>query len=220
MKRILIVLLLASSCAAFAQRVVFDRGHFTAVNENAVVRQAAELTHKQYLEKINDNLKTINVNVGTVALAQTMIYEALSNVNSALKNGLAFRQLGSLVADITHYSDQATTLARSDPALLLFAQDMGSEIRARATRLVTDVSAVILKQGGNMLADFNARDQLMQEVIKELRIISALAYGAWKAMFWAKQRGIIASLNPFAAYINTDKQMVSDIIRNAKYLHQ
>lgn len=37
-------------------------------------------------------------------------------------------------------------------------------------------------------------------------------------MYWAKERGIVVSLTPFADYINQDRQHVEDIIRNAKYL--
>jgi hypothetical protein len=37
-------------------------------------------------------------------------------------------------------------------------------------------------------------------------------------MFWAKQRGVFAALNPFAAYISRDRAFVEQIIRNAKYL--
>jgi hypothetical protein len=45
-----------------------------------------------------------------------------------------------------------------------------------------------------------------------------MAYGAWKAMFWAKERDIIASINPYEGYINNDRNTVSEIIRNAKFL--
>ena len=48
----------------------------------------------------------------------------------------------------------------------------------------------------------------------------SLAYGAWRAMYWAKERGIIASLDPYANFINRDKAIVSRIIQNAKYLQQ
>ena len=60
----------------------------------------------------------------------------------------------------------------------------------------------------------------LHKVIQQLQILDGLAYGAWKAMYWAKERGIIASLDPFAAYINRDKLFVSQIIQNAKYLKQ
>jgi hypothetical protein len=56
--------------------------------------------------------------------------------------------------------------------------------------------------------------------MQQLQILDGLAYGAWKSMYWAKERGLIASLTPFADYINHDKTFVSQIIQNVKYLHQ
>ena len=109
--------------SADAQRVVYDKRHFQAVNENAVARQAAELTHNNYLEKIDQNLNNINTNVSSVVLAQTIIYEGLSNVNSVLKNGLAVRNMSVIIADLISYSTQMESMARADPYLLLFAED-------------------------------------------------------------------------------------------------
>jgi len=75
-----------------------------------------------------------------------------------------------------------------------------------------------LKEGGNVLADYNARDQLLRKVTQELEIMDSLAYGAWRAMYWAQQRGLIASINPYQSFINKDKLFVQQIIGNAKYL--
>lgn len=204
--------------AAEAQRIVYDKKHFQAVNENAVSRQAAELTHNQYLEKIDQNLNRINTNAGSVVLAQSIIYDGLSNVNSALKNGLAVREMSVIVADLLSYSRQMMELARSEPYLLLFAEDMASQMKARSARLVTDVSGFVLKEGSNVLSDYNSRDLLLRKVTQELQLLCSLAYGGWKAMYWAKERGMIRSVNPFQEFINTDRQHVEDIIRNAHYL--
>jgi hypothetical protein len=204
----------------FAQEYVVDPQVCTSVITNGAVRSAAENTHQQYLGKINDDLNDINNDVGSVVLAQTMIYNALSNVNSALKDGLAIKNMTVTIADMTAYLSQAVTLAKGEPYLLLFASNIGDEMRQRSMALITDVSSYILKQGSNVLADYNARDELLHKVTQQLQILDALAYGAWKAMFWAKERGIIASLDPFAAYISKDKQFVLQIITNAKYLKQ
>lgn len=203
---------------ADAQRIVYDKKHFQAVNENAIARQAAELSHNQYLEKIDQNLQTINLNVGSVVTAQAIIYDGLSNVNSALKNGRAVLQMGSIIADLISYSNQMLAMARSEPYLLLFAEDFGNQMKVRSTRLVTDVSGFILKEGGNVLTDYNNRDQLLRKVTQELQLLCSLAYGAWKAMYWAKQRGVLRSLNPFQDFIVKDRQYVESIIREAKYL--
>jgi hypothetical protein len=203
-----------------AQSYVFDPQHFASVVSNAGVRSGAEGTHDQYLGKINANINNLNTNAGSVVLAQTMIYDGLSNVNSALKDGLAVKNIAVIIADMTGYINQAIALGKSDPYLLLFADNIASEMRTRSLTMVTDVSDFILKSGSNVLADYNARDELLHKVITQLQILDGLAYGAWKAMYWAKERGIIASLNPFQDFINHDKIFVSQIIQNAKYLRQ
>lgn len=203
-----------------AQQYVVDPWQLGAVVQNGAVRSTAEATHDQYLGKINNNITDLNTNVGSVVLAQTIIYQSLSNVNSALKDGIAVKNLAVIIADITNYVQQALSLARSDPALLLIAGNITSQMRTRATLLITDVSGYILKDGNNVLANYAARDELLHKVTQQLQIIDGLAYGAWRAMYWAKERGIISSLNPFAGYINQDKTFVAQIIQNAKYLRQ
>ena len=202
----------------FAQTVVYDQKHLQAVTENAAARIMGEVTHQQYLERIDQNIQTINVNTGSVVLAQSIIYNGLSNVNSALKNGLAMRELTVMVAEILRYSNQMLETAQGEPYLLLFAEEIGAEMKSRSLRLVTDVSGFILSS--NILTDYNSRDQLMRRVTQELQIIRGLAYGAYQAMYWTKQRGIFKTVNPFKDFINSDRQVVTNIIQNAKYLKQ
>jgi hypothetical protein len=203
-----------------AQQYVVDYQHVVTVTENGAVRSGAESTHEQYLGKINTNVNDLNTNVGSVVLAQTMIYEGLANVNSALKDGLGVKNMAVIIADMTGYINQALDMAKSDPYLLVVANNLASEMRTRSLALVSDVSGYVLKDGGNVLADYNSRDQLLRKVTQQLQILDGLAYGAWKSMYWAKQRGLLATLTPFPDYINRDKIFVSQIIQNAKYLHQ
>jgi len=220
MKKLLIIFAAFTGLTASAQQVVIDPQHFIAVTENGIARSAAESTHEQYLGKINSNLENLNTNAGSVVLAQTMIYNGLFNVNSALKNGLEVKNMAVIIADMTGYISQALALARSEPNLLLFVNQISGEMRTRSLALVNDVSGFVLKEGNNVLADYNSRDQLLRKVTQQLQILDGLAYGAWKAMYWAHERGIIASLDPFAGFINTDRRIVSDIIQNARYLRR
>lgn len=201
-----------------AQEYVFDPQYFASVESNQAVRTSAEVTHQNYLGKINTNLNDINTNVGSVVLAQQIIYNGLADVNSALKDGLEVKYMGTITADMISYLDQAMELAKAQPYLLLFATGIANEMKVRSLSLVSDVSSYILKDGKNVLADYNSRDQLLKKVSTQLQILDGLAYGAWRAMFWAKERGILASVNPWANYISKDKLFVQQIILNAKYL--
>jgi len=202
-----------------AQQYVVDPWHVSTVAQNAAVRSSAESTHSQYLGKINTNINDLNTNVGAVVLAQTMIYEGLSNVNSVLKNSMTVKNMSVTIADMTNNINQVLALAKNDPYLLRFAGNMASEMSHRSMALVSDVSAFVLKEGSGVLADYNARDELLRKITMQLQVLDGLSYGAWKAMFWAKERGIIASLDPFAGFINQDKAYVTRIIQNAKYLN-
>lgn len=205
---------------AHAQEMVFDPQHFVVVMENQAMRMAAEGTHQQYLGKINDNVNTINTNTATVVAAQLLIYNALANVNSALKDGLMVKNIGATTADIIYYLDQAMLLGKDDPLLFLVAMRIQNEFGPKVSALVSDISGFILKEGGNVLADYNGRDQLLRRVVQQLSILDGMAYGAWKAMYWAKARGVLKTLNPFQSFINKDRAFAAQIIQNAKYLNK
>lgn len=202
----------------FAQRVVFDARHLAIVNENAVVRNAAEISHNELLGKINKSLDNININTSSIVMAQSMIYSSLSNVNSALKNGLALRDMYAICEEIIGYGREMGKLGISEPYLVLFSEQMIRDISKRSAQMMTEISGFVLKEGQNMLMDYNSRDELIAGIRADLQIIRGLVYGAWKAMYWAKVRGVIKMLNPFQGFINRDVQIVSDIIRKTRYL--
>lgn len=208
------------SLSAFAQEMVIDPQHLLVVQENQAVRMAAEGTHQDYLKKINDNVNTINENESSVVAAQTLIYNALANVNSALKDGLMVKQISRTTTDIIYYLNESMTLAKDDPLLFLVTMKIQNEFGPKATAMVSDISGFILKSDGNVLADYNGRDQLLRKVVQQLQILDGMAYGTWKAMYWAKERGVLKTLNPFANYINKDRAFAAQIIQNAKFLRQ
>ena len=201
-----------------AQRLVFDEGHFAIVLENSMVRTSAALTHERYLEKIKRSLSRINLNMATVATAQGLMYSGLSNVEGALRNGLMLKEMLHICSEILSYSSAMVEMGRKQPYLLLFAEEMAATVRVRSTGLITELSSFVLHSGSNILMDYNARDELMKKVSEELHIILGLCYGGWKAMFWASQKGMIRSINPFARFVNEDRRMVNDILSKTKYL--
>lgn len=222
MRKLLIMLLLAGcfQLSVHAQQYVFDPQYFASVEANQAVRSAAEGTHDQYLGKIKNNIEDVNTNVGSVVLAQTIIYNGLADVNSALKDGLEVKYMATITVDMINYLQQALALAKSQPYLILFATNIADEMKLRAIGMVGEVSSYVLKSGNNVLADYNSRDLLLKKITTTLQILDGLAYGAWRAMYWAKERGIVASVNPWENYINKDKYFVQEIINNAKYLKQ
>ncbi|MEJ2881055.1 hypothetical protein [Pedobacter sp. GR22-6] len=213
-----LVLLLVFSGAAFAQRVVFDRRHFNSVNENGAMRLSAENTHNAYLSTIMQRLDDINLNVSSVLLVQQIIHASLSEVNQALKTGIMARQVGSLVAEIVSESNELLALVRDDPHLLLFAEEVARPLKGRGVNLAAEVSGFVLREGSNVLMDFDRRDLLLKKVILELQVMRSLVFSMSRSMYWAKQAGLLRSLNPYQSFLNQDKRKADELLLNLKFL--
>src|ERR1700744_1224819 len=131
MKKTIFLLLstLCFSLSAYCQEYVIDPKYLESVEANQAVRMSAEQTHNQYLGRINNNIDGINTNMGSVVLAQTIIYNGLANVNSALKDGLAVKNMAVITADMISYLKQCLALAKAEPYLLLFASGIENEMQ-------------------------------------------------------------------------------------------
>ena len=221
MKTPLLTLIL-SHLAVFcsAQTIVFDRNHFNAVNENGLMRYSAEVAHANYLNTINQKLSDINLNINSVVLVQSIIRKSLTEVNQALKSGLALKQIAGLSSEIIQESNRMVELSRSEPYLFLFAEDTARQLKSRGIKLVSEVSEFVLKEGNSVMMDFEKRDALLKKVTLELKVMRALCFSMGRSIYWAKVNGVLKTANPFKSFINQDKRLVGEIITNYKFLTQ
>ena len=203
-----------------AQSIVFDPGHFAIVNENGLARLAAENTHNNYLNIIRNRLDDINLNISSVVMVQNLIRNSLTQVNQALKSGIAATQVVQISSEIVQESNAMIAIASSEPYLLLFSEDVARQMKSRGINLVSEVSAFVLKEGGNVLMDYEKRDALLRKVILELKVMRALCYSMGRSMYWAKMNGVLKTANPYRDFINQDTRMADDIIRNYQLLKE
>ncbi|MGJ1261114.1 hypothetical protein [Sphingobacterium spiritivorum] len=218
---LLLLAMLLGTATVHAQSyvtIIYDSKHLAIVGENAAVRSAAEVTHGSYLGTIKDRLDDINVNVSSMVLVQDMIHRALTEVDQTLRSGLTVRQIGQIGTEIVHECNAMLQTAREAPYLLLFAEDVARQMKNRGVNLASEVSEFVLKEGQNVLMDYEKRDALLRKIVLELRVMRALAYSMHRSMYYAKLRGILRTVNPYSQFINRDRRMVDDIIYKVKIL--
>jgi len=200
--------------------IIYDANHLAIVNENGAVRLAAEISHNAMLKEIKERIEDINVNLSSVVLVQQIIHRSLTEVNEALKSGRAVMRVGELLQEIVSEATNVIELAKGDPILLLFAEGIGRELKDRGVRLVADVSNFVLKEGGNVLMDFEKRDFLLRKITLELQVMRSLLFGMQRSMHYAKINGVFRSLNPYRNFINQDRRIAGEVIRNYKTLRR
>jgi len=149
---------------------------------------------------------------------QNRIYQGLSQVASIINNLNTVKEIADCGIDIVKDVESSVTLARANPALLLFAEQGARDFQTRATLLAADVGAFVLKGGNDNLMDSGERGKLLNHIANQMRILRGIAYGMNRAMYWARINGIFRSLNPWAAWQNQDVRIATEVLNNAKYL--
>lgn len=220
MKKLLILLCLLKSCGTvvFAQAVYVDPSTAAAMAVHSTIIDGQLNTTNNKLTLIQSGQLAVTGQLTIVNKLQKDIYTGLSQVSSIMRNLIAIKDIADISSDIVTDLNRAQALGRSDPVLLLFAQSGATEFKTRATELATEVSTFVLSGGSTNLMDSGERAKLLNRIVMQLSILRGVAYGMYRTMFWAKERGILNSLNPYSGFINIDQQIGDDILRNSKTL--
>lgn len=192
-----------TSGVLYAHSAAIDN-QLNRTNNNLTLIQRGQLAVTGQLVIVND--------------LQDRIFRGLSEVSAILHNLTAIKEIADIGIDIVNDVQQTVSIARSNPALLLFAEEGAREFKVRATSLALEVSGFALHGGGSNLMDSGERSKLINHIAAELRILRGVAYGMHRAMYWAKMQGIWRALNPWSSWINVDVQIANDVIRESKYL--
>jgi len=148
---------------------------------------------------------------------QKKMYDGLSQVSSVIRDSKKIVEAGMIVNDIISYQLQAAQYAKGNPVLVYFAAKTEADFKTKALDLVLYISTVGLKGGKDMLMDAGQRAELITKVVDDLRVIRGLAYTASRQMYWAKMDGVFRSLNPYATFLNQDKQLADEILSSYKF---
>ena len=218
MKYLLILLPWLIASGSFAQQLVFDPVVSGAIALNSGVINGQLNTTNDRLGLIQKGQLAVSAQLVIVNSLQSRIYHGLSEVASVINNLTTIRDIADCGSDIIKDVRSSVALARSNPVLLLFAEQGARDFQTRAAALAADVSAFVLRGGTNNLMDSGERGKLLNHIAQEMRILRGIAYGMSRSMYWAKINGIFRSLNPWAEWQNNDVRIANEVLTNAKYL--
>jgi hypothetical protein len=214
-----LLLVISALKVSYAQELTIDPTVSAAIAVNAGVINGQLNTTNNKLDLIQKGQLAVTGQLVIVNDLQNKIYQGLSQVASVINNLTTIKEIAECGTDIVNDVESSVTLAKSDPVLLLFAEQGARDFETRAATLAADVSAFVLK-GGNNLMDSGERGKMLNHIANEMRILRGIAYGMDRAMYWAKINGIFRSLNPWAEWQNQDVRIANDVLSNAKYLKQ
>ena len=186
--------------------------------QTAVINNQLNITNER-LTLIERGQLAITGNLTIVNSMQEKIYKGLSQVSSILTNLSDVREIARISQGISSDINDIMKLAKEDPIFLVFAEQNATLFQQRATSLALEVSNFALKGGADNLMDAGERSKIIKMIMNELVILRSYTYGMYRAMYFAKMKGLFRSLNPFQRYIEMDLAIMEDIIRKRKTLN-
>ncbi|WP_443944256.1 hypothetical protein ACJVDH_15200 [Pedobacter sp. AW1-32] len=205
-------------CAGASAQIYVDPLTSAAMASGSALLSRDMSSTSEKLSSLQRAQLTISAELAAANTIQNQLYRGLSEVSSALSSLLAISDIYAISGDITDNLSKAIALGASSPVLLLFAEGGAKEFSSRAVRLSTQVSSFVLKSGGDNLMDSGERAKLLGMISTQLAILRGIAYGMYRSMYWAKQRGLLNALNPYASFINLDRKIADDILSKQKQL--
>lgn len=216
---LVLLVFLISQKASCQYGVGFDATRFGLVNSNFAARLVGEATAQSSAEKIKKNFDKINENYAKLIVAKTLVDDALGNVNSALKNALAVKEINVTLIDILSNSQKLLSLGAKYPLYSPITKVYMENAYMQALALEKDITNIALKgKENNIIMNYNYRDQIVRDVFIRLRLINADLQLACRSIEQAASLGFLRGATPFGGWIDKDKQIVEQIINQAKYL--
>src|ERR1700692_1755417 len=121
-KLLLIIILLSVLSGAFAQELVVDPAVSGAIAVNAAIINGQLNTTNDKLNLIQKGQWAVSGQLLIVNSLQNKIYQGLSQVASVINNLTTIKEITECGSDIITDVESSVKLAKSDPVLLLFAE--------------------------------------------------------------------------------------------------
>ncbi|MDP9079004.1 MAG: hypothetical protein M3O71_16370 [Bacteroidota bacterium] len=123
-----------------------------------------------------------------------------------------------LVNEIVSQQKLIIAQCEGNPILILLAVNSEADLADQATLLTEYCAGLILSIGDVNQMKASDRKMLFSYVVSELRRIDGASRGLLNSIINFNNQLHSKSGNPFGSFINQDKSLVDDIMRNAKAL--
>lgn len=185
---------------------------------NGVLENQAYSDMKSNQNKITELQTATAATVTFINEWQKKMYNGLLYVSSTVKNAYQIIECYQALQKIYDYESKMLSEAQQNPLALTFSLKYQELMVTKAIQYYNDIDQLILKEDDDkLLMDAGERTKLLNRALTDLEVLAGYSYSAYLKVHWAVINGIVNTLNPFASYVNRDKQIIDDVLKKMKF---
>lgn len=209
---------LACCTPAIAQRSTLN-----IVGIHQLVNASTSENKLQVKARDQQALATANEQANLTLLAKLKsVYRTIQQRYNTIGTAIDLAQIGlygaPMVSRIVSNEKQIVDLAVKNPALAVIGYPAALQFAERARGLLSYIAGLTLSMGDINRMKPSDRKLLFDFVLSELSSIQDLSGNMLAMMQYSTLSGLLRTANPFQDFIDADREIAADIIRNAKYL--
>ncbi|WP_417430041.1 hypothetical protein [Halpernia sp.] len=201
-----------------AQTVVFNDKLLIQISKNQAVRLASNESFLNSYEKQKKLYDDVNQKITQVVAIQQFIYDKLTNVNAAIKQGKQLYYLSHTFVQIGQNANEVLSLTTQNPqyAILLNRYYIAAtqELIKMQTELVND----ILREDADFLMDPFDRQAVIQKLSTRANMINGYLVCIRIRLKNARKIPYIYQIPTISTYVNLDRAIVKNIMQNYNFI--
>ena len=220
MKKVLLLssIIFGGLLTVSAQTVVFNDKLLIQISKNQAVRLASNESFLNSYEKQKKLYDDVNQKIAQVVAIQQFIYDKLTNVNAAIKQGKQLYYLSNTFVQIGQNANEVLSLTAQNPqyAILLIRYYIAAtqELIKMQTELVND----ILREDADFLMDPFDRQAVIQKLSTRANMINGYLVCIRIRLKNARKIPYIYQIPTINTYVNLDRAIVKNIMQNYNFI--
>ena len=212
------VILFSTLSKLSAQTVVYNDKLLIQLSKNQAVRLASNDSYWNSYEKQKKTYDDINQKIAQVVAIQEFIYDKLTNINSAIKQGKQLYYLSKTFGQISINANDVLSLTAQHPEYAILLNRFYIGATQELLKMQSELTNDILHEENDFLMDPYDRQVLIQNLSTKAQMINGYLICIKIRLKNAKKTPYIYQIPTINTYVNLDRMIIKGIIEKYKFI--
>ena len=201
-----------------AQTLVYNDKLLVQLTKNQAVRLASNESYLNSYEKQKKIYDDVNQKIAQIVAIQEYIYDKLTNVNSAIRQGKQLYYLSKTFAQIGINANDVLSMTAQHPEYAILLNRFYIGATQELLKMQSELTNDILHEENDFLMDPYDRQELIQNLSTKAQMINGYLICIKIRLKNAKKTPYIYQIPTINTYVNLDRMIVKGIIEKYKFI--
>lgn len=212
------VALLGGQWPTTSQTLVFNDKLLAQLTKNQAARLGSNESFLSSYEKQKKLYNDINKKIAQIVAIQQFIYDKLTNVSAAIRQGKQLYYLSNTFVQIGENANDVLGLTAQHPEYAVLMNRFYIAAMQELLKLQSELTQDILREENDFLMDPFDRQVLIQNISTKAQMINGYLVCIKIRLKNAKKIPYIYQIPTVNTYVNLDKMIVKGILEKYQYL--